>query len=128
MPLASRLPSCCQLDIQPSTRSSPHSLLLLTALEYSLQANAKPLESTGHPDRDQQFQHLNERVSRHLKAREPVISVDTKKKVVIGPYQNTGREWRSKGVPEKVLVHDFIDPVVPKAIPYGVYDAGGKNP
>jgi Rhodopirellula transposase DDE domain len=102
LPLAFRLPSCCQLDIQPPTRSSPHSLLLVSALEYSLRANAKPLESTGHPDRDQQFQHLNERVSRHLKAREPVISVDTKKKVVIGPYQNTGREWRSKGVPEKV--------------------------
>jgi len=92
LPLASRLPSCCQLEIQPLTRSSPHSLLLVSALEYSLQANAKTREGMEQPDRDQQFQRLNERVSRHLKAREPVISVDTKKKVVIGPYQNTGRE------------------------------------
>ena len=106
--------------------SHPTVASLLHEMEYSLQANAKTLEGTDHPDRDQQVQHLNERVGRHLKAREPVISVDTKKKELIGPYQNKGLEWRSKGEPEKVLVHDFIDPAVPKAIPYGVYD-GGKN-
>jgi hypothetical protein len=124
LPLASRLPSCCRLDIQPPTRSSPHSLLLVSALEYSLEANAKTQEGTGHPDRDQQFQRLNERVSRHLKAREPAVSLDTKMKMVIGPYQNKSQEWRSKGEPEKVLVHGFIDPAVPKAIPSEVYDGG----
>jgi hypothetical protein len=116
------------LDIQPPTRSSPHSLLLVSALEYSLQANAKTLEGTDHPDRNQQFQHMNKRVSRHLKARESVISDTKNKKEVIGPCQNKGKEWGSKAEPVKVLLHDFIDPAVPKAIPYVVYDAGRKNP
>jgi hypothetical protein len=100
---------------------------LLPKMEYSLQSNAKTLEDTDHPERDQQFQYLNERVGRHLKLREPMISVDTKKRELNGPYQNKSREWRSKGEPEKVLVHDFIDPAMPKALPYLVYD-GGKNP
>lgn len=95
----------------------------LSEIGYSLQANMKTLEEGAtHPDRDKQFQHLNTRVQRFLKREDPVISVDTKKKELIGRYHNKGREWRPQGEPEKVLVHDFIDPDVPKAIPYGVYD------
>jgi hypothetical protein len=96
---------------------------LLAEMGYSLQANMKTLEEgANHPDRDRQFQYLNERVRRFLKQGEPVISVDTKKKELIGQYYNKGRRWRPGGNPEKVKVHDFIDPDEPKAIPYGVYD------
>jgi len=98
---------------------------MLGEMNYSLQANSKTLEEgSDRPGRDQQFHHLNERVKRCLKESEPVISVDTKKKELIGLYHNKGKEWRPKGEPEKVLVHDFIDPDIPKAIPYGVYDVG----
>ena len=96
---------------------------LLAEMGYSLQANMKTLEEgANHPDRDRQFQYLNERVRRFLKQGEPVISVDTKKKELIGQYYNKGRRWWPGGGPEKVKVHDFIDPDEPKAIPYGVYD------
>jgi Rhodopirellula transposase DDE domain len=96
---------------------------LLAEMGYSLQANMKTLEEgANHPDRDRQFQYLNERVRRFLQQGEPVISVDTKKKELIGHYYNKGRRWRPGGNPEKVKVHDFIDPDEPKAIPYGVYD------
>jgi hypothetical protein len=96
---------------------------MLREMGYNLQANLKTLEEgADHPDRDRQFHYLNDCVRRYLTRAEPVISVDTKKKELIGPYYNRGREWQPKGEPEKVLVHDFIDPEVPKAIPYGVYD------
>ena len=96
---------------------------LLTDMGYSLQANLKTLEEgANHPDRDRQFQYLNQQVRRFLNQGEPVISVDTKKKELIGRYHNKGRRWRPQGKPEQVKVHDFIDPEKPKAIPYGVYD------
>jgi hypothetical protein len=99
----------------------------LQEMNYSLQANSKTLEEgSNRPNRDSQFHYLNKCVSRSLNKGDPVISVDTKKKELIGHYHNKGREWRPQGEPEKVLVHDFIDPDVPKAIPYGVYDVG-KN-
>ena len=98
---------------------------LLKEMNYSLQANSKNLEEgANHPNRDGQFRYLNTSAKRWIREGEPVISVDTKKKKLIGRYYNKGREWRPKGEPEKVLVHDFIDPEVPKAIPYGVYDVG----
>lgn len=96
---------------------------LLPDLGYSLQANLKTLEEgAGHPDRDRQFQHLNAEVRGCLERGEPVISVDTKKKELVGRYYNKGRRWRPKGEPEEVKIHDFIDPQEPKAIPYGIYD------
>ncbi len=98
---------------------------LLRSLGYSLQANAKTREGKQHPDRDAQFRYINEQVRRHLRAGQPVISVDTKKKELIGAdpaYKNAGREWQPKGSPERVGVHDFPDPESPKAIPYGIFD------
>lgn len=95
---------------------------LLKELGYSLQANRKRLEGTQHPDRNAQFEHINETIRRRLDANEPVISVDTKKKELVGPYKNAGRELRAKGDPEDVTVHDFVDPDKGRAAPYGVYD------
>jgi len=95
---------------------------LLHELGYSLQANNKTKEGARHPDRDAQFRHINARVIRQLGRRQPAISVDTKKKELIGDFKNSGREWRPQGEPEAVRVHDFIDPKKGKAIPYGVYD------
>jgi len=97
---------------------------LLHESDYSLQANVKTLEGRQHPDRDAQFRHLNEQVKAFLAQGLPVISVDTKKKELVGAYKNSGREWRPEGQPEKVNVHDFPDPKVGKAIPYGIYDIG----
>ena len=100
---------------------------LLTDMGYSLQANLKTLaEGAAHPDRDRQFQHLNRHVHHFLKQGDPVISVDTKKKELVGPYANKGRRWHPRGTPEHVKIHDFIDPEEPKAIPYGIYDVA-KN-
>ena len=95
---------------------------LLRELDYSLQGNSKVLEGAQHPDRDAQFKYINRTTKKHLRERWPVISVDSKKKELVGEYGQAGREWRPKGKPEKVLVHDFPDPAVGKAIPYGVYD------
>lgn len=95
---------------------------LLHQLGYGLQANVKTLEGTQHPDRDLQFRYINNQVRRHTARGEPVLSVDAKKKELIGQYKNQGREWRPKGEPERVKTHDFIDPEQGKAIPYGVYD------
>lgn len=95
---------------------------LLKELGYSLQANRKRLEGIQHPDRNAQFEHINEMIRRRLAANEPVISVDTKKKELVGPYKNAGRELRAKGDPEDVTVHDFVDPEKGRAAPYGVYD------
>jgi len=104
-------------------RISKHTLAkLLQELGYSLQGNRKKREGAQHPDRNVQFEHINETVRRQLEANEPAISVDTKKKELVGPYQNGGRELRPQGDPEIVLAHDFPDKEVGKAIPYGVYD------
>ena len=99
---------------------------LLHRLDYSLQANAKTLEGASHPDRDAQFQYINSRVKEFLRRHQPVISVDTKKKELVGNFKNGGKEWQPKGAPEKVEIHDFASPEFPKVIPYGVYDIG-KN-
>ena len=95
---------------------------LLLEQGYSLQANAKTLEGKQHPDRDAQFGYLNEQAREHMSAGDPVISVDAKKKELVGQYKNGGREWNPAGEPEQVNDHDFPDPVLGKANPYGVYD------
>jgi Rhodopirellula transposase DDE domain len=94
----------------------------LRELGYSLQANRKTLEGSSHMDRDAQFHYINDRAKAFLAANEPVISVDTKKKELVGNFKNNGREWRPKAAPEAVNVYDFIDPKLGRAIPYGVYD------
>jgi transposase len=100
---------------------------LLHALGYSLQANRKTKEGTNHPDRNAQFGYLNGKVKWCLGRRQPVISVDTKKKELVGDFKNNGREWRPKGEPEEVRVHDFVDRELGRATPYGVYDLGRNN-
>lgn len=97
---------------------------LLLERGYSLQANAKTAEGGRHEDRDAQFGYLNAQAGDHLAAGDVVISVDTKKKELVGSYKNNGREWHPKGEPEQVKVHDFIDKELGKANPYGVYDVG----
>jgi transposase len=148
---------CADLEelIEPSTRGDPESPLrwtckslrhlarelqrkghqisyqlvseMLHELDYSLQANRKTVEGTEHPDRDAQFEHINREVGLFLRAGDPVISVDTKKKELVGNFKNGGREWRPQGNPEKVLVHDFVIPELGRAIPYGVYDLGQNS-
>jgi hypothetical protein len=95
---------------------------LLRDMGYSLQANRKTREGTNHPDRDAQFGYINDQVTQALAASEPAISVDTKKKELVGDFKNGGREYRPKGEPEPVRVHDFIIPELGRAAPYGVYD------
>lgn len=95
---------------------------LLHQLDYHLQANAKTQEGKQHPDRDAQFRYIEARSKYFLSRRWPVVSVDTKKKELVGNYGNSGQEWLPQGQPERVDVHDFPDPDVPKAVPYGVYD------
>jgi len=95
---------------------------LLKQLGYSLQGNKKCLEGAQHPDRNAQFEHINERVRAQLKANEPAISVDTKKKELVGAYKNGGRELRPHQDPERVQAYDFAEKDKPKAVPYGVYD------
>jgi Rhodopirellula transposase DDE domain len=97
---------------------------LLHEMEYSLQANRKTMEGASHPDRDAQFQHINAAVRRRMTTGQPVISVDTKKKELVGRFKNGGRQWRPTGRPERVNVHDFLDSKKGKAIPYGVYELG----
>jgi len=100
---------------------------ILNALGYSLQSNRKTSEGKkDHPDRDEQFRYINSHVSKFLRTKNPVISVDTKKKELIGKCKNNGQEWKMKDNSTEVLSHDFPDPKVPKAVPYGVYDIG-KN-
>jgi hypothetical protein len=98
---------------------------LLHKLDYSLQANRKTREGSSHPDRDAQFCYINDRVKEALASNEPAISVDTKKKELVGDFKNAGREWRQKGSPEEVRVHDFLIPELGRAVPYGVYDIAG---
>jgi len=103
---------------------------LLHQMGYSLQAPSKQVEGASHPDRDAQFHYLNGIVAERLAAGEPVISVDTKKKELVGRYANGGREWRPAGEPERVNVHDFPDAALgeyAKAIPYGIYDIGNDE-
>ena len=95
---------------------------LLRQAGYSLQANRKTREGACHPDRNAQFEHINTQVRNFQDRNQPAISVDTKKKELVGDFKNAGREWRRRGKPEEVRVHDFLDKKLGKAIPYGVYD------
>jgi hypothetical protein len=125
-PLRWTCKSTRQLATQLSEKGHPGSdwliRQLLYALGYSLQANRKTKEGTRHPDRDAQFRYINALMVRQLRLGQPGISVDTKKKELVGNFKNSGQEWRPRGDPQKVRVHDFIDPSKGKAIPYGVYD------
>ena len=112
----------CELRGQGHEISAASVAPLLRRLGYSLQANAKTREGAKHPDRDAQFQHINETVKAAIAAGQPVISVDTKKKELIGDFKNGGRELRPKGDPEQVRTHDFKDKLLGKVNPYGVYD------
>lgn len=97
---------------------------LLNGLGYRLQAVQKSREGVSHPDRNAQFEYINTTARRFLRNKQPVISVDTKKKELVGDFKNNGREWQPQATPEKVLVHDFPQDAMGKAIPYGVYDMG----
>ena len=94
----------------------------LKELDFSLQSNRKTREGDSHPDRDAQFEHINKKARSFMRRGQPVISVDTKKKELVGDFKNAGREWRRRGRPQEVRSHDFPDPKMKKAIPYGVYD------
>jgi hypothetical protein len=113
-------------ELKEQGYSVSHTLVawLLSEQGYSLQANRKTKEGAGHPDRNAQFDHINRKVQAQMGAGQPAISVDTKKKELVGNFKNSGREWRRKGQPAQVKVHDFVDPQKGKAIPYGVYDLG----
>lgn len=100
---------------------------LLKSQDYSLQTNVKVLEGNQSPDRNAQFEHINAAVAAALQANQPVISVDTKKKELVGAYKNAGQEWLPSGEPVKVKVHDFIDKELGRANPYGVYDIGADE-
>ena len=95
---------------------------LLRRLGFSLQGNKKTREGASHPDRDQQFEHINKKINQFQGASQPAISVDTKKKELVGDFKNGGRELRPKGAPEPVRVHDFKIPELGKVSPYGIYD------
>jgi transposase len=111
-------------ELQRQGHQTSHRMVaeLLHELGYSLQANRKTLEGSGHPDRNAQFEHLNRAVQLQLALGEPVVSVDTKKKELVGPFKNGGRELRPAGDPEQVSVHDFLIPELGRVSPYGVYD------
>src|ERR1017187_7711361 len=120
--------------VEPLTRGDPESPLRWTCksvrqlaaelqrMDYSLQANRKTLEGSWHPDRDAQFHHISGKIREFQADRQPIISVDTKKKELVGDFKNHGRELLPKGDPEKVRVHDFLIPELGRAAPYGVYD------
>jgi hypothetical protein len=95
---------------------------LLKRQKFSLQGNSKTQEGGDHPDRDAQFIHINQSVKAALAAQQPVISVDTKKKELVGNFKNAGREWRPQGDPEEVGVYDFLSKAIGRAVPYGIYD------
>ena len=111
-----------ELSQQGHHVSHPVVAELLRELGYSLQANRKTKEGGSHPDRNAQFEHINSKVKRFLASQQPVISVDTKKKELVGDFKNAGRELRPQGDPEKVPGHDFWIPELGRATPYGVYD------
>jgi hypothetical protein len=100
---------------------------LLKKARYSLQANRKTQEGSSHPDRDAQFAYINQQALACLKEGQPVVSVDTKKKELVGEFKNAGREWQPQGQPHTVKVHDFPDKELGKAIPYGVYDLASNE-
>ena len=100
---------------------------LLKDAGYSLQANRKTREGSSHPDRNAQFEYIGRRVAAFQKQRQPVVSVDTKKKELVGEFKNAGEEWQPQGQPEKVNVHDFPDKKLGKAIPHGVYDLASNE-
>lgn len=116
-----------ELQRQGHQVSYPVVAELLGEMGYSLQGNRKTKEGTGHPDRNAQFEHINRKVKRFQSSKQPVISVDTKKKELVGDFKNPGRERRPKGDPEKVRVHDFVIPELGRATPYGVYDLTHNN-
>jgi hypothetical protein len=99
---------------------------MLHAMGYSLQANRKTREGEDHPDRNAQFMHINECAKDFLASGDPVLSVDTKKKELVGNYKNNGREWHGKNAPEEVKTHDFLDKELGRAVPYGVYDVANN--
>jgi hypothetical protein len=109
----------CAMGHQVSKSTIPK---LLEALQYCRQVNRKTLESVRNPDRDAQFEHINSATIAMQAAGKPVISIDTKKKEPIGPYKNAGSDYRPKGCPDQVKVHDFVDAELGKVVPYGVYD------
>ena len=115
-----------EVELKKGGHSVSHQVVadLLHELEYSLQANRKTSEGASHPDRNAQFEYVNSKVKRYLGGKEPVISVDTKKKELVGDFKNGGAELRPKGDPEKVRVHDFPNPELGRANPYGIYDIG----
>jgi transposase len=149
------LKACIEEMIEPDTRGDPESPLrwtcksvrnisdflrerghfagrqsvarILHEMEFSLQGNRKTKEGEDHPDRDQQFRFISKKCKSFLSNRDPVISVDTKKKELVGEYKNSGREWHTNGKPIEVNGHDFPNPDVPKAIPYGIYDIGDNS-
>lgn len=100
---------------------------LLKGLGYSLQGNRKTLEGTSHPDRNAQFEYINSRVEEAVSIGQPVISVDTKKKELVGQFKNGGKEWRPQGKPEQVNVYDFVDKELGRANPYGVFDLADNS-
>jgi len=100
---------------------------LLHGMKYSLQANAKTIEGTQHPDRNAQFEYINAQTKEFMCKGQPAVSVDTKKKELVGEFKNGGREWQPYGTPEETLVHDFKDKQLGKVIPYGVYDVAANN-
>ena len=110
------------LSVSPKTVAT-----ILHELEYSLQGNRKTKEGADNPDRNKQFLYINKMAKLFLKQNEPVISVDTKKKELVGNYKNSGKEWTTKGSPIEVNGHDFPDKSVPKAVPYGVYDIANNK-
>jgi transposase len=109
-------------SVSPRTVSS-----LLHDLDYSLQANRKTTEGNQHADRNAQFEHINAQAEAFQERGQPVIAVDTKKKELVGDFKNGGRDWQPKGQPVPVRVHDFVDKMLGKAIPYGVYDIGRND-
>ncbi len=112
---------------QGFTVSARTVLRLLHRLGYSLQANAKVTEGRQHVDRDAQFRYLNDMAASFIDDTQPAISVDTKKKELIGDFANRGTEWQPEGEPERVRVHDFADPALGKAVPYGIYDVANNE-
>ena len=117
-----RLPR--QLDLAETSGQSYEGRAILHEQDYSLQSNRKTEEGSDHPDRDAQFRHINAAVKKCLRQGVPVISVDTKKKELVGNYDNAGRQWLPAKQPIKVHGHDFPGPEVPRAYPYGIYDMG----
>lgn len=101
---------------------------MLSSMGYSQQANRKTSEGKkDHPDRNEQFLYISKKAKFFLRKNQPVISVDTKKKELVGRYKNSGEEWEKKRKPVEVLSQDFPDPKVPKAVPFGVYDIGNNS-